>query len=149
MENSRGFTLIELMVTIAVLAVITVMAAPSFSDMRTGQNLNRSTQELITALNAARSKAILERRQDIKVHLNTTNTGINTADTATQLNWQPSGTAKLTSSIVEIKFNLNGGVIGATTDTSFTICGKASGSRSKTVSISPIGTIQQIVEGAC
>jgi prepilin-type N-terminal cleavage/methylation domain-containing protein len=33
MGKNRGFTLIELMVTIAVLAIIAMMAAPAFSNM--------------------------------------------------------------------------------------------------------------------
>ncbi len=32
-KKNQGFTLIELMVTIAVMAIIAMMAAPSFGDM--------------------------------------------------------------------------------------------------------------------
>jgi type IV fimbrial biogenesis protein FimT/type IV fimbrial biogenesis protein FimU len=39
MGNNRGFTLIELMVTIAVLAIIASIAAPSFS----GNDVKSST----------------------------------------------------------------------------------------------------------
>ena len=41
MKKIQGFTLIELMVTIAVLAIIAMMAAPTFGDMLDKQNLNR------------------------------------------------------------------------------------------------------------
>lgn len=56
--GQRGFTLIELMVTIAVLAIVVTMAAPSFTTMI---NNNRSAalgEELATALNFARSEAV-------------------------------------------------------------------------------------------
>ncbi len=149
MGENRGFTLIELMVTIAVLAVITVMAVPSFNNMLAQQNLNSSAQELITVLNAARSKAVIERRQGLKVQLSSSNTGTQVADSAMQLNWQPSGKAVLKSSITQIEFNINGGVVGATTDINFKICDQANGLKSKTVSISPMGIIQQTVEGTC
>lgn len=149
MGKNRGFTLIELMVMIMVLAVITVMAVPSFNNMLAKQNLNSSAQELITVLNAARSKAVIERRQGLKVQLSSSNTGTQVADSAMQLNWQPSGKAVLKSSITQIEFNINGGVVGATTDINFKICDQANGLKSKTVSISPMGIIQQTVEGTC
>lgn len=50
------------MVTIAVMAIIATMAAPSFGNMLNRQDLNKSSQELIAILNKARSVAVLERR---------------------------------------------------------------------------------------
>ncbi|WP_034599006.1 GspH/FimT family pseudopilin [Acinetobacter sp. P8-3-8] len=58
MRNNRGFTLIELMVTIAVLAIIASIAAPSFSDHIAKQSLDNSGMEVLSALNEGRSKAI-------------------------------------------------------------------------------------------
>ena len=58
MRNNQGFTLIELMVTIAVLAIIATMAAPSFSENITKQNLDNSAREILLALNEGRSKAV-------------------------------------------------------------------------------------------
>lgn len=148
MGNSRGFTLIELMVTIAVLAIIATMAAPSMGQMLRKQNMNKSAQDLISVLNNARAKAALERRE-ITVQLNTTEI----ADTATQLNWMPSGKAALkvaSPPVTSIVYLPNGLVKdGTATDTSFTICDQSSGTLSKTVSISRMGTIQQVVEGTC
>lgn len=145
MQIQRGFTLIELMVTIAVLAIIATLAAPSFNNILLKQNLNKSTHELTLVLTQARAKAALDRRE-IKVQLNTTAT----ADTNTQLNWMPQGKAILKSgSPTSLVFLPNGLVKNATTDTNFIICEQSAGSLSKTVSISRMGTIQQIVEGTC
>lgn len=58
MQKNRGFTLIELMVTIAVLAIIASIAAPSFSENITRQNLDNSAREILFALNEGRSRAI-------------------------------------------------------------------------------------------
>lgn len=143
MQGKRGFTLIELMVTIAVMAIIAMIAAPSFGNLIARQNLNKSTQELIATLQNARAKAVLE-RSEITVKLNS-----EVADTSKQLNWKSSGKAVLVNSPTEIKFIFNGGVKDATADTNFKICDKAGGAKSKMVGISPMGTIQQIVEGTC
>ncbi|MCU4483015.1 pilus assembly FimT family protein [Acinetobacter ursingii] len=156
MRRSLGFTLIELMVTIAVLAIIATMAAPSFGDMLATQNLNKSTQDLIFTFNEARSKAVSERRTII-VSLNASQ--IN--NSISQLNWTPSGKALLKGgSSTSICFNLLGGVgdlngatlpqcIPATADKTFEICNKSTGSKSKKVTISKMGTIQQVIEGSC
>lgn len=60
-KKNQGFTLIELMVTVAVMAIIAMMAAPSFGDMVTRQKLNSNARGLITALNQAKSQAALLR----------------------------------------------------------------------------------------
>jgi type IV fimbrial biogenesis protein FimT len=54
----RGFTLIELMVTVAVLAVIVTLAAPSFASLISGNRMTTRTTELIGALNVAHSEAV-------------------------------------------------------------------------------------------
>jgi type IV fimbrial biogenesis protein FimT len=143
-KKEQGFTLIELMITIAVLAIIATMAAPSFGDMMLRQNLNKSTQELVSILNQARAKAVLERRS-VRVQLNTTPI----SNTDNQLNWMPAGEAQLKSgSPTFITFQITG-LVDATTDTTFEICNKAGGTKSKKVSVSKMGTIQQAVEGTC
>ena len=145
MRTEQGFTLIELMITIAIMAIIATLAAPSFGDMMLRQNLNRSTQELIATLNEARAQAVLERRE-VTVRLNTTPV----ANTVTQLNWKPEGKAVLKAgSATSIVFQLTGGVKDATNDTSFAVCDKLGGAKSKTISVSKMGTIQQVVEGTC
>ncbi len=61
--RQRGFTLIELMVTLAVLAIVLGIAIPSFNAMiRNNQSLALG-DELISALNFTRSEAV--KRSDI------------------------------------------------------------------------------------
>lgn len=151
MQKKNGFTLIELMVTIAVLAIVATMAAPSFGDMLQRQNLNKSTKELIATLNQARAKAAIERRE-ITVELLSDD-----AHTETSMSWMPVGKANLkTGTSTEIVFMPNGLVKDSSTnqviagDTTFVICDDASGSNnSKQITISKMGTIHQIVEGDC
>ena len=73
MGENRGFTLTELMVTIAVFAIIAMMAAPSFSGMMTEQKLNSSTRELGLAINQAKSQAAMM-KTTVALCLNKTNT---------------------------------------------------------------------------
>jgi prepilin-type N-terminal cleavage/methylation domain-containing protein len=145
-RKEQGFTLIELMITIAILAIIATMAAPSFGNLIQKQNLNRSTQELIGQLNNARSKAVLERR-DVTVQLNSL-----AADTPTQLNWASQDKTILKSgSPTKITFLLSGGVKNFAADINgkpFIICNESGGNKSKNISISLMGTIH-VTEGTC
>ena len=71
-RKEQGFTLIELMIAIAVLAIITTMAAPSFNNLVSEQKMNRSVRELVLAINQAKSQAALM-KTSVALCLNRTN----------------------------------------------------------------------------
>ena len=62
MRRGLGFTLIELMVTIAVLAVIAMMAAPSFGNLVAEKKLDRDARDLALILSDARGQAAALRK---------------------------------------------------------------------------------------
>ncbi|HYD79733.1 MAG TPA: GspH/FimT family pseudopilin [Paucimonas sp.] len=57
-QRSAGFTLIEVIVTLTIAAVLTVLAAPSFKNLITSQRLKTASFDLVTNLTLARSEAI-------------------------------------------------------------------------------------------
>ena len=61
-QKNKGFTLIELMVTIAVLAIIAGMAAPSMNDFRKNQQIKEQEKKLKLALTEARTEARLQNK---------------------------------------------------------------------------------------
>jgi len=65
-RSSSGFTLIELMVTIAVLAIIVGIAAPSISTQLANQRVKSTAATLANALTEAKVESVL-RRQNIMV----------------------------------------------------------------------------------
>jgi type IV fimbrial biogenesis protein FimT len=60
-STKRGFTLIELMVVVALVAVIVVLAGPSVRDMLELRRLKAYQSQLVTDMQFARSEAITKR----------------------------------------------------------------------------------------
>ncbi|VAX10064.1 Type IV fimbrial biogenesis protein FimT [hydrothermal vent metagenome] len=56
--SNHGFTLVELMVTLVVITILLTTAIPSFQDVIRDNRTTTHTNNLITALNLARSEAI-------------------------------------------------------------------------------------------
>ncbi len=54
----RGYTLVELMVTVAVMAVVLAVATPSFTSVVNGNRLATQTEELVSSIQFARSEAL-------------------------------------------------------------------------------------------
>jgi type IV fimbrial biogenesis protein FimT len=61
MRTQRGFTLIELMVVVVLVAVLLVLAAPSFTDQLARRRLEGVATELSTDLQFARTQAVDDR----------------------------------------------------------------------------------------
>lgn len=66
LQRSGGFTLVELLVTISVLAVLVAAAMPGMRDFVVGNRLSSNVNSFIGLINYARSEAIA-RNQDVMV----------------------------------------------------------------------------------
>jgi type IV fimbrial biogenesis protein FimT len=75
----RGFTLVELMIAIAVGAIILVAALPSFSAVLHKNRISTATSQLYVSLNTARSEAI-KRRESVSVCPSTDSSSCDTSD---------------------------------------------------------------------
>ena len=142
MSGSRGFTLIELMVTIAVIAILAMIAAPSMSNMLAKQRLNSTTNDLVTALSTGRSQAALLRRE-VTVTLNDPS-----ENTKSIIYWTPSADSTLTSTITNVVFKADGTVKDVNSSTNFTIC-NSNAKKTKTIVLARAGSISMGTEGTC
>ena len=56
--SSRGFTMVELMITVAVMAIVAAIATPTMTAMINNGRVAGQTEELVSSLQLARAEAI-------------------------------------------------------------------------------------------
>ncbi|MGT2550563.1 pilus assembly FimT family protein [Acinetobacter geminorum] len=149
-----GFTLVELMVTIAVMAIIAMMAAPSMSNLLESKRLDGNQRDLINTLSEAKSQAILG-RQDVSINLNST-----ALNTPTSLNWKADSNNSLelkniatdgtqsSLTTTTLTFNANGVITNITQDTLLSICNSKI-NKKKILILTKLGTLIFKAEETC
>lgn len=147
--TSSGFTLIELMVTIAVLAIIIGIAAPSISTQLANQRVKSTTSTIANALKEARNESLI-RRQEVEVSYdnasNTIKLKVNTSsgsqDEITTYHYNPKTTIDGDD---DIDFKPNKTADAET----LVICDIGNAADPRQVSISKLGQISIQLGGSC
>lgn len=154
--TSSGFTLIELMVTIAVLAIIVSIAAPSISTQLANQRVKSTAATLANALKEAKVESII-RRQNVEVIYNANTTpktltlraNSNTISSY-NINSKSSITQRIApASVTKIIFQPDKTIANGATML-YTICDSGSTNATpKQVSLSRIGNVETVSAGSC
>lgn len=115
--NETGFTVLEMMMVIAVLGVLIAIAAPSFSSVIEKQRAKSAAADLHTALTLARSEAI-KRNRDIMLSAKSgdwkNGWQITDSDSDTVLDDHPAVTGiSFASSATSIVYRSSGRISGA------------------------------------
>ncbi len=140
-NKDKGFTLVELMITLAVAAILMSLAVPNFSTMIKNNRLTTQANELISSLNYARSEAI-RRGASVSVTSASVNwhTGWTIADnggTAIRNHAAFDGTSSLVGSAAAVTY-LSTGFLSGTAIT-YTLCDDRTAETGRTISVSLTG----------
>lgn len=120
-SRSAGFTLVELMMTLVILAILVTVALPNFTGFILNQRVKTTAFELVAALNYARSEAI-KRNQNVVLQATggdwlqgwTLQAGGDTLRA-----WDPPGRLNIDASAAAVTFQGNGRATAAVT---FNVC---------------------------
>lgn len=83
-HRHAGFTVIELMITVAVIAVLATIAAPSMRDLVKNARMTALANDLMTDLNVARSEAV---KRGVRTAICTSNNGTSCTNTEWRYGW--------------------------------------------------------------
>lgn len=143
MNRENGFTLIELMVTVAVMAVLLTVVVPSFTLVIQNNRLVTGANHVVTALNLARSESI-KLGQAVNVSANGAdwNSGIvvRTAAGTDIRFFEPfTGNITVTGTVATVSYQADGRVTAAA---AFSICDSSrSGETGRSVTVTATGRI--------
>ncbi|MEN6669850.1 prepilin-type N-terminal cleavage/methylation domain-containing protein [Psychrobacter sp. B38] len=155
-NTSSGFTLIELMVTIAVLAIIVSIAAPNISTQLANQRVKSTAATFANALKEAKVESVI-RRQNVEVIYNANATPktltlrANSNNIAIyNINSKSSVTPTINpSSVTSIVFRPDKTIANGAT-VLYTVCDSGSNSETaRQVSLSRIGNVDTKNAGRC
>ena len=154
--TSSGFTLIELMVTIAVLAIIVGIAAPSINTQLANQRVKSTTSTIANALKEAKVESILLRQNVTVVYNNSTPKTIKlqkaNGDEISSYNVSDKSTVTQTitpSDVTSIVFQPNKKIADNAT-VIYTICDSGSTNETpKQVSLTNIANVNITNAGSC
>ena len=148
--TNAGFTLIELMVTIAVLAIIVSIAAPNISTQLANQRVKSTTATLTSALKEAKVQSVI-RRQPLLLDLDDSSKAINMQHvvsaqiktTLTSYQYSPKTTIKSDSTSMEFKPSKTANAV------EYTICDSNNAANPIKVEVSATAIISTKSEGTC
>ena len=147
--TSSGFTLIELMVTIAVLAIIVSIAAPNISTQLANQRVKSTTSTLVNALKEAKAESVIRRQNVTLSYANTSNPkviNITGEDKGIIASYSYDDKSTIKPSTASIKFEPSKRVDAVAT---YTICDKNTSIVPKQVNVSKLANIDIQIGGTC
>jgi len=154
MKTKRGgFTMIELIVTMSVVAILTAIAIPSFVAISQGERRIAEVNDMVLALNYARSEAV---KQNSPTGVSVTANGswaggwnVCCSSTGTPVNTLPAIDSRSTLSAnlartapVAVTFDSSGAQLPSTGTVLFTFCDSRGAASATAVEVNPRGHIQ-------
>ena len=143
--SSSGFTLIELMVTIAVLAIIVSIAAPNISTQLANQRVKSTAATLANALSEAKAESVI-RRQDQAVSYSNGTTESGSITIGSIKTYRYDVKSKISGVTGSITFRPSKVASAAAT---YTVCDSNDRANPRQVTVSKLAVISNQAGGTC
>ncbi|MZR61357.1 GspH/FimT family protein [Alcanivorax sp. DP30] len=152
-RRQAGFTIIELIVSVLIIAIGAAIAVPAFNEMQASGAIRATASDFISSVNAARLQAVSLRTTVTLKPVSGSNWGAGwmieyPASVTTEKNQtflpQGSGEIKSEDGLSEIQFRSNG--LTNVGEAVFTLCDDRSGEKGRTITISPFGKVTNEVK---
>ena len=144
--TSSGFTLIELMVTIAVLAIIVSIAAPNISTQLANQRVKSTTSTLVNALKEAKVESVI-RRQSMEFSFDDSNHLIaiksDNSNNIAQYSYSAKNTIKANKATIVFRPSKRADEV------TYTVCDTKNTSVAMQVIVTSVASISTVAGGAC
>jgi type IV fimbrial biogenesis protein FimT len=116
-RSNRGFTVLELMVTLAVAGVLVTVGIPGFTEIVRNNRVTAQTNELVSTLNLARTEAV-KRGRNVQVEVTESGSGwaatVSVGGNDLRVIQRPASNVTLLDDITLV-FGANGAPTGAAT----------------------------------
>ncbi|WP_252272651.1 GspH/FimT family pseudopilin [Pseudomonas subflava] len=141
--QARGFTLIELMIVLTLVAIVAVIAVPNFMDFIDRNRIQTQAEELRSLLLYARGEAVSHSDVIVVAQDDDQNWVVKRADEIIRQLEQNPEQAQIRSNAEEIRFRSN----GSATASNFTICQDEKTEKGLFLNIQPSGAITLFKQG--
>lgn len=165
LRTARGFTIIELMITLVMAAILATIAVPSFSTLIQNNRLTTQSNELLSSFALARSEAIKRSQQVVSCQSSTA-----TSCSGSATNWHQgwvvfadadadgiidagediilvhnamTSSLSASSTVTSIAYDNDGLAIGLANEVFFTLCDARGDSDKQGIGISIAGRVRQ------
>lgn len=147
LKDMRGFTLVELMITIALLAIVATIAVPNFVQFIRNNQVQAKADELKTFLQYARGQAAATRRSYEVIAGSTWTVGPVGGDVERNLEFNTVQAQAVTNpASLKLTFNSNGMISGAS-DATITVCRDGDAANGFLLEVRPNGVVKMYARG--
>ena len=115
-QREKGFTLLELLVAIAILAIVASVAVPGFAEVIRQNRATTLANDMVSALNLARSEAV---KRNTQVSVSPSGERLSrgwqviTEDNEVLRRWPGRDDAELSANVTSVSYNARGRVVGS------------------------------------